>query len=113
MLTLLLLLALDGRTYARVPLEKLKDWTRPRAEVCGPVVYVRKQQDRDIHVTLDNGKAKIVLEIIPSLPLPAPHKGQIVVARGIVRIDRGHGGWAELHPVEALRVVARCHQSVP
>ncbi len=84
-------------------------WTH----VCtrGPVVYVRTQADGDIHVTLDDGTSKVVLEIIAALPLPAPRKGQRIEACGITRIDRGHrtaqypAGWAELHPVLRWSVV--------
>jgi len=90
------LLAQDG--YHRVPLEQMATtrWTH----VCtvGPVVYVRKMKDGDIHVTLDNGRAKVVLEIIPQLPLPRPKKWQRIEACGITRIDKHHG-WPELHPL--------------
>lgn len=104
---LLLLLLTAERSYPSVPLEKLKDWTRPRAEVCGPVVYVRKQEDGDLHVTLSNGRAKVVIEQIPIIPLPRPKKGQLLRVRGIVRFDKGHR-WAEIHPAEWWEVVPKC-----
>lgn len=91
----------DG--WHHLPLEKVATtrWTH----VCtvGPVVYRRKMKDGDWHITLDNGKAKLVLEIIPQLPLTPPRKGQVVQACGITRWDKGHG-WAELHPVITIEV---------
>lgn len=110
LLTLLLLaqfVDVPGRTFHRTSLADLANLRYPRAEVCGPVVYVRKQQDGDYHITLDDGRAQIVLEIIPELPLPVPKKGQRIRARGIVRTDRHHG-FAELHPVLNWHAVERC-----
>lgn len=104
-LTLLLLFA--QRTYHPVPLEKVAQSSRTHIETCGPVVYVRKQQDGDLHVTLDNGKGRVVVEIIPLIPLPAPKKGQIVRVRGISRFDKGHR-FVEIHPVESIEVVKDC-----
>lgn len=98
-----------GRTFHPLPLAKVVTSPYPRAEVCGPVVYVRQQRDGDWHVTLDDGTAKVVLEIIPELPLPVPKKGQMIRARGVVRTD-GHHKWAELHPVLAWRAVTRCRR---
>ena len=98
---------LSGRTFPRLSLVKLATTASPRAEVCGPVVYVRKQQDRDWHITLDDGTRKVVLEIIPELPLPVPKKGHTIRARGVVRFDRRHG-WPELHPLLAWVAVQRC-----
>lgn len=110
-ITLILLLVqftdVPGRTFHRMPLGRLVATSYPRADVCGPVVYVRKQQDGDYHITLDDGRAQIVLEIIPELPLPVPKKGQRIRARGIVRTDRHHG-FAELHPVLNWHAVERC-----
>ena len=69
----------------------------------GPVVYVRKQQDGDWHITLDDGKAKLVVEIIPQLPLPVPKKGDRIEVCGIHRYDEKHN-WPEIHPAEVLTV---------
>lgn len=102
-----LLLLAFARTYHPVPLEKIAQTSRTHVETCGPVSYVRKQQDGDVHVTLDNGRAKVVVEIIPLIPLPAPKKGQIVRVRGISRYDKGHR-FVEIHPAEAIEVVPSC-----
>lgn len=94
----LVLLALFQDAYHHVRLDRMATtrWTH----VCttGPVVYVRRQRDGDIHVTLDDGRAKVVLEIIPQIPLPRPRKGQRIEACGIARIDKHHR-WPEIHPV--------------
>lgn len=103
---MILLLALawlqGGDVYRMIDLAKVA--TTPYTHVCtvGPVTYVRKQRDGDWHVTLDNGHAKVVLEIIPQIPLPPPTKGRVVVACGITRIDKRHK-WAEIHPVTSWR----------
>lgn len=109
-LTWLLLMAVaplsaaDDR-FHRVPLARLATTRWTHACTVGPVVYVRKQADGDIHITLDDGVAKVVLEIIRAVPLPVPRKGQRIDACGITRIDRGHrtqqypAGWPELHPL--------------
>jgi hypothetical protein len=68
------------------------------------VVYVRRQADGDVHITLDDGHGKAVLEIIPPLPVPVPAKGESVEACGISRTDKDHG-WPEVHPVERIRVL--------
>lgn len=93
-----------GRIYFNIPLEKMATTLRTHVCVEGPVVYRRKQKDGDWHVTLDNGKAKVVLEIIPAIPLPPPPKGSYVEACGISRFDKHHG-WGEVHPVERLTVL--------
>lgn len=80
-------------------------WTH--VETCGPVVYVRKQRDGDWHVTLAKGEKKVVLEIIPLIPLAVPKKGQVIIARGIRREDDTHG-WPEIHPLESWQAVERC-----
>ncbi len=107
MTLILLLLALEGRTYHVVPLSRMAVSRHTHVEVCGPVTYVRRQGDGDVHVTLDDGRAKVVVEIIPSLPLPVPRKGQRVRVRGIRRVDERHA-FVEVHPAEALTVVSSC-----
>ena len=96
MMLALLLVAQDG--YRQVPLAQLATTRWTHACTVGLVVYVRRQKDGDIHVTLVDGADKAVAEIIPALPLPRPKKGQRIRVCGITRIDRYHG-WAELHPV--------------
>lgn len=105
----LVLFADPVRPYDKRPpvaLEALASSRWTHACVVGPVVYKRRQQDGDWHITLDNGKAKVVLEIIPAIPLPVPAKGDVVKACGIVRIDKHHA-WAEIHPVERIEVLRK------
>jgi hypothetical protein len=90
------------RPYHRVALSDLAKSSWTHVEVCSPVVYVRRMRDGDWHVTLDNGKARVVAEIIPLIPLPIPKKGQFICVRGISRFDRRHR-FVEIHPVEAWR----------
>ena len=111
MIWLLLVLAqpatVPGRLYHVVALEKLATSRWTHVEVCGPVVYRRKMEDGDYHITLDNGLARMVVEIIPAIPLDPPKKGQRIRVRGISRWDRDHG-WPEVHPAEYLEVVESC-----
>lgn len=97
----------SGRTYHVVPLERVaaSQWTH--IETCAPVVYVRHQADGDWHVTIARGAVKVVVEIIPALPLPVPKKGQTIRVRGISRQDKDHL-WAEIHPLESWEPVAAC-----
>lgn len=85
--------------------------TTTHTHVCtrGPVVFVRRQSDGDVHLTLDDGRGRVVAEIIPQIPLPVPVKGQRIDVCGITRIDRAHRtarfpeGWPEIHPVTSWR----------
>lgn len=112
----LLALMQSGRPYHDVPLEQVIDTTWTHVRTCGVVTYTRRLADGDLHVTLSQGAAFVVLEIIPALPMPAPRKGQRIEAWGIVRIDRRHrppqyrDGWPELHPLEGWTPVDRCRQ---
>ncbi len=106
MWAVLLLALATGRPYHPVALADVATTRWTHACTSGPVVYVRKMQDGDIHITLDNGAAKVVAEIIPLIPLPPPQKGDTVEVCGITRYDKGHG-WPEIHPVERLRVLKR------
>lgn len=108
--------AVTGRTYHYVPLTKVaaSKWTH--IETCGPVVYVRYMDpkrggDGDWHVTLAIGAVKVVVEIIPAIPLPIPRNGQTIRVRGISRCDLGHGrsvngicSWPEIHPAESIEI---------
>jgi len=117
MIALLLVLSLQ-RTYHDVPLERVATTTWTHVRTCGVVSYVRRLADDDVHVTLIQGEAFVVLEIIPGLPLPSPRKGQRIDAWGIARIDRRHttklypAGWPELHPLEGWSAVDRCGVTV-
>jgi hypothetical protein len=97
----------EPRTYHHVPLAQVAKSQLTHIDTCGFVVYVRKQQDGDWHLTLTEGKAKLVVEIIPAIPLPVPKKGQWMRVRGIRRFDEYHN-FAEIHPAEVITVVPRC-----
>lgn len=104
-----LISAAEGRIYHTVPIEKMATTGRTHVCVTAPVVYRRAQQDGDLHLTLAKTirgvEHKVVVEIIPLIPIAAPRVGQTVKACGIARIDRGHGGWAEIHPAESITVI--------
>lgn len=85
-------------------LGELATTTRTHVCVVGPVVYVRSQKDGDIHITLDDGRAKAVLEIVPKIPLARPKKGTRIEACGVSRYDKGHR-WFEVHPVYKWQLV--------
>ena len=104
---LLLWQATLSRPYHKVALDRLATAQWTHVEVCGPVVYRRKMKDGDWHLTLDNGRAKVVVEIIPAIPLPVPKKGALARVWGISRFDKDHG-WPEVHPAERIEVVAVC-----
>ncbi|HXI13455.1 MAG TPA: hypothetical protein VNM92_12555 [Thermoanaerobaculia bacterium] len=104
----LLVLSLAGRIYHTVPIEKMATTRRTHVCVTAPIVYRRKQQDGDWHLTIAkivNGvEYKVVVEIIPLIPITPPRVGQIVKACGITRLDREHGNWPEIHPAESIEV---------
>lgn len=92
-----LLLFLAQAPFVQVPFDKVL--THPYVCVDGLVTYVRKQADGDWHITLDDGKGRIlVTEIVPQLPFPPAKKGQRVRACGVSRPDERHG-WNEVHPL--------------
>lgn len=101
-LFLLLQLQAPIRTYWRTPLDSLAigHYHHSHAKVSGQVVYVRKQDDGDVHIKVASTTGKfIIAECIPSLPCSLPKAGQTVTLCGITRRDPEHG-WYELHPVE-------------
>lgn len=85
-------------SYHTLTLAQAQTTTWTHVCVSGPVVYARKQADGDEHITLDDGRNRVVLEIVPEHPLPAPVKGQRITACGIYRWDKRHN-WPEVHPV--------------
>jgi membrane-associated phospholipid phosphatase len=91
----------DARLYRPTTIETLAAgrWRPTRARVYGQVTYVNRELDGDVHVALKAPDgAFVVLEIIPELPIPAPHDDDRITAWGIVRHDGLHNWW-ELHPL--------------
>jgi hypothetical protein len=91
----------DARLYRPTSIDTLAAgrWRPTRARVYGQVTYVNREQDGDIHIVLKAPDgAFVVLEIIPELPIPAPHDDDRITAWGIVRHDGLHNWW-ELHPL--------------
>ena len=68
------------------------------ASVIGDVTQVTRELDGDVHIRIEGTGAFIVAEIIPELPVGAPHVGERITAWGIVRHDGIHNWW-ELHPL--------------
>ena len=101
---MMVLAVLVATLYHTVTLEQMQTTSWTHVCTSGPVVYVRAMEDDDIHVTLDDGKHKVVAEIIPQLPLPRPKKGQRIEVCGIYRWDQRHK-WAEVHPVTKWSVI--------
>lgn len=103
---LVLFLQVTIDAYRTIPLDSLATTRWTHVCVVGPVVYIRRQSDGDIHITLDDGTSKAVLEIVPQIPLPRPKKGTVIKACGVSRYDRHHK-WPEVHPVTSWGVIER------
>jgi membrane-associated phospholipid phosphatase len=91
----------DARLYRPTTIDTLAAgrWRPTRARVYGQVTYVNREFDGDVHVVLKAPDgAFVVLEVIPELPIPAPHDDDRITAWGIVRHDGLHNWW-ELHPL--------------
>ncbi len=91
----------DARLYRPTTIDTLAAgrWRPTRARVYGQVTYVNREFDGDVHVVLKAPDgAFVVLEIIPELPIRAPHDDDRITAWGIVRHDGLHNWW-ELHPL--------------
>jgi membrane-associated phospholipid phosphatase len=91
----------DARLYRPTTIDTLATghWRPTRARVYGQVTYVNRELDGDVHVVLKAPDgAFVVLEIIPELPIPAPHDDDRITAWGVVRHDGLHNWW-ELHPL--------------
>jgi hypothetical protein len=105
--TALLPQATISRTYWPTVLDTLAigHAKHTHAEVRGQVVYVRTQEDGDVHIKLANpwrlgtSYPFVIAECIPQLPCAKPRVGADIIVRGITRWDPEHH-WAELHPVE-------------
>jgi membrane-associated phospholipid phosphatase len=91
----------DARLYRSTTIDQLAAgrWRPTRARVYGQVTYVNREPDGDIHLVLKAPDGSfVVLEIIPELPITAPHDDDRITAWGIVRHDGLHNWW-ELHPL--------------
>jgi undecaprenyl-diphosphatase len=91
----------DARLYRPTSIQTLAEgrWRPTRARVYGQVTYVNRELDGDVHVVLKAPDGSfVVLEVIPELPIPAPHDDDRITAWGIVRHDGLHNWW-ELHPL--------------
>ncbi len=91
----------DARLYRPTTIDQLAagHWRPTRARVYGQVTYVNRELDGDIHVVLKAPDGSfVVLEIIPELPITAPHDDDRITAWGVVRHDGLHNWW-ELHPL--------------
>jgi hypothetical protein len=97
----------ESRTYHGVSIAKVKDTQWTHISTCGKVTLVKRESDGDWHVRISDGAAFIVAEAIPAIPLTIPRVGQFVRVAGISREDKTHH-WFEVHPVEAISVVASC-----
>jgi hypothetical protein len=87
--------------YHLLPFDQIT--SHRKACTIGTVVYKRKQEDEDWHITIINEKQKkLVAEIIPELPLVPPLKGDRVLVCGISGTD-DHHKWNEIHPVVVWR----------
>jgi PAP2 superfamily len=84
----------DARLYRPASIESIANgwWRTPSARV-------NREPDGDVHVQLKAPDGSfVVLEIIPELPMAAPHDDNRITAWGIVRHDGLHNWW-ELHPL--------------
>jgi hypothetical protein len=91
----------DARLYRPTSIQTLAEgrWRPTRARVYGQVTYVNRELDGDVHVVLKAPDGSfVVLEVIPELPIAAPHDDDRITAWGIVRHDGLHNWW-ELHPL--------------
>src|SRR2546422_838436 len=50
------------------------------ANVVGAVTQVTAELDGDVHLRIEGDGACVVVEIIPELPVPAPHVGERITA---------------------------------
>lgn len=98
------------RTYWPVSLDSLSigHVRHTHVEVRGKVApyYPKTESDGDRHIKLLSPSGRfIIVECIPLLPSPcaAVKAGQLLLVRGITRLDPEHG-WYEIHPAEFIVV---------
>ena len=91
---------------------------RPSVTATGTVEYIAKEKDGDYHLRLrldsqayllNRGNVLhqhgcLLLEIVPSHPLPRPHKGDHISCTGAWVRDKHHG-WNEIHPVNNINII--------
>ena len=107
-LTLVVVGWLAVRGYHPVrPLSALASTKWTHVAACGRVVYVRRQRDGDLHVSLTDATATVVAEIVPERPIDPPPVGSFAVVAGVGRRDEWHA-WQEVHPTEFVAVVPSC-----
>jgi hypothetical protein len=91
----------DARLYRPASIDSIAtgQWRPTRARIYGQVTFVNREPDGDVHVELKApDRSFVVLEIVPELPMAAPHDDDRITAWGIVRHDGLHNWW-ELHPL--------------
>lgn len=111
------------------PLKSVRElpWTQwTHVRFTAYVVAVIEEDDGDLHLRLSDGTVAacrpmhyadgrcVVGEIRPDRrgTMPEPKRGDTVYVKGISRYDREHH-WAELHPIDALAIVACADNSDP
>lgn len=92
--------------YWVVPLEQAaKGIIHTHIETRGEVIYVRAQDDGDIHIKVAvpwNHALFIICECTLKEPCARPTQGADIIIRGLSRRDPEHGWW-EIHPVDQWR----------
>lgn len=92
------------RRYWRLRIADLATNVHTHVCIVGRLALRVPEADGDIHLRLEDGRAFVIAEIIPELPVRTPALGSRIEACGIARYDRAHR-WNELHPVLALRAL--------
>jgi hypothetical protein len=106
-LILCLLVLLEGPIYHPETIDSIQTSRHTHVVLVGHVAFVKREADGDVHLRLvDAHGHRVVIEIIPELPLVVPRRGQVVRVWGIRRFDNeaGHGWW-EVHPARKLEVL--------
>jgi hypothetical protein len=99
----------EEKGYPDVKLDQLATgkWLRPRARIIGEVVFKKREEDGDLHLSLKDGNHFVVCEFIPELmPEDLPSVNDRVEIWGVVRYDGWHKWW-ELHPVIGWKKAAK------
>src|SRR5881396_3279935 len=96
------------RVYHPVTIASLAHNSFTHVELTGRVTLVRREEDGDIHIRLEDVQSSdqhkfVVVEVIPEISLTIPKVGDVVRVRGIHRYDRWHH-FQEIHPAEAIEI---------